>query len=296
VTSLLIDFANPNILYAATSGNVCELLGSNLHKSTDGGATWSDNSPVDRTDCGDGPLMAMDPSDPNTLYLQFGDDYDGYSLRKSTDGGATWGFTGLEGLNGLSALGIDPTTPATLYAATDSTSAEGSSVVGGLQKSTDGGATWNVVGLANQDLSLLVIDPIQPNVIYTGVSDYAAGCCFRGLFKSDDSGASWSPINNGLGELLGASVNVNALVLDPDHPDILYLGTSGYGVFESSDGGATWAAFNDGLTFLDVRSLAIVRGASPTLYAGTPGGIFKIVDPGTLGTPIRHREHGAKKY
>jgi hypothetical protein len=43
-------------------------------------------------------------------------------------------------------------------------------------------------------------------------------------------------------------------------------------VFKSSDGGATWAPFNDGLTNLDVRVLAIARG---TVYAGTPGGVFK---------------------
>jgi hypothetical protein len=77
--------------------------------------------------------------------------------------------------------------------------------------------------------------------------------------------------------------------------DSLYLATSGPGVFKSSDGGATWAAFNDGLTFLDVCSLAIVRGALPALYAGTPGGVFKIVDPSKRGTPISHREPGTKE-
>jgi photosystem II stability/assembly factor-like uncharacterized protein len=145
-----------------------------------------------------------------------------------------------------------------------------------VQKSSDGGATWNVAGLANQDVSLLAIDPLHPRVLYAGVSNYAYGCCFQGLFKSADDGASWSPINNGLGDLIDARVNVNALILDPDHPNVLYLGTSGYGVFKSSDGGATWTAFNDGLAFPDVRVLAIVRGASPTVYAGTPGGVFRI--------------------
>lgn len=48
----------------------------------------------------------------------------------------------------------------------------------------------------------------------------------------------------------------------------------------SLDGGATWAPFNDGLTYLDVRTLAITRGPSPTVYAGTPGGVFKVVEDG----------------
>ena len=109
------------------------------------------------------------------------------------------------------------------------------------------------------------------------------------MYKSTDSGASWSPINRGLDEIVAAHAPVNALVLDPDRPNILYLATSGYGVLKSSDGGTTWAAFNDGLTILDVRSLALVRpgrklrrsgrlGALDpgTLYAGTPGGVFKL--------------------
>ena len=234
-----------------------------------------------------------DPTDPNILYLQYGNDYDSYGLCKTNDGGANWDQTGLGGLNGLNALVIDPTTPATLYAATNSTSGPTSecalmdcSVIGGVQQSTDGGATWNFVGLANQDVSLLAIDPLQPNVLYAVVTSNP-----RGLFKSTDSGASWSPINNGLGDFI-----VNALIVDPDQTNVLYLATSGYGVFKSSDGGATWAQFNDGLTFLDVRSLAIVRGASPAVYAGTPGGVFRLVDRRELGTQIRHREQDAKKY
>jgi photosystem II stability/assembly factor-like uncharacterized protein len=235
-----------------------------------GGSAHSIN-PIN-SGCSTDGLLAMDPTEPNTLYLQYGDDYDGYQLRKSTDGGASWRFTGLRNLNALNALVIDPSTPATLYAATGSTSPEGDSVIGGVQQSTDGGATWNVVGLANKDVSLLAIDPFQPNVLYA----VGTGPDSLSLFKSTDSGASWSRINSGLGDVVNTRAAVNALIADPDHPEVLYLGTSGFGVFKSSDGGATWAASNDGLTFLDARALAIVRGAAPTLYANTPGGVFKI--------------------
>jgi photosystem II stability/assembly factor-like uncharacterized protein len=300
VRSLLIDFMNPAVLYVSLARSVGSFWTATdvyLAKSTDGGATW--NYFTYLTINGNlfvpgyfRELLAMDPTDPSTLYLQNGEDYDGYGLEKTNDGGANWDDTGLSGLNGLNALVIDPTTPATLYAATNSTSPEGSecalmncSVIGGVQQSTDGGATWNFVGLANQDVSLLAIDPLQPNVLYAVVTSNP-----RGLFKSTDSGASWSPINNGLGDLI-----VNAFIVDPDHTNVLYLATSGYGVFKSSDGGATWVPFNDGLTFLDVRSLAIGRGASPAVYAGTPGGVFKIVDSRKRETPIRHSAHDVKR-
>jgi photosystem II stability/assembly factor-like uncharacterized protein len=282
VRSLLIDFTNPAVLYvslARSVGNFWTATDINLLKSTDSGATW--NSSIDANlslspivpFTGDAVgLMAMDPTDPGTLYLKWGNDYDGYALRKTSDDGATWDFTGLQSLNGLNALVIDPTTPATLYAATASTSQLGDSVIGGVQQSADGGATWNVVGLANQDVSLLAIDPLQPNVLYAVVT----GPDSLSLFKSTDSGASWSPINAGLDDVVTTRTTVNALIVDPNHPEVLYLGTSGYGVFKSSDGGATWVAFNNGLTFLDVRALAIVRGAAPAVYASTPAGVFKI--------------------
>jgi hypothetical protein len=101
-----------------------------------------------------------------------------------------------------------------------------------------------------------------------------------GLSKSTDRGANWSPINDGLEGLLQAGVAFNALILDPGHPRTLYAATSGQGVFKSSDGGAAWAPFNDGLTYLDVRVLAIAAGPSATVYAGMPGGVFKIVEDG----------------
>ena len=188
--------------------------------------------------------------------------------------------TGKSGASQVNALVIDSNTPSTLYAATDI----------GVFRSTDGGASFILAGFANMRVLLLAIDPVRSNVLYAATSSnvWSFAPAFQGLYKSTDSGASWSPINQGLDEIAAAHPSVNALLVDADRPNILYLATSGYGVFKSSDGGTTWAAFNDGLTFLDVRSLALVRsgpeahGGRPrapgpsTVYAGTPGGVFRI--------------------
>jgi photosystem II stability/assembly factor-like uncharacterized protein len=291
--SLLVDFTNPNDLYLgiARPGG-CYYADIVLYKSSDGGATWNNGMGSYSMGIGcDGAIdaMAMNPIDSNTLYLPFGDDccFD-FTILKTTDGGAHWqnpNTRGLETSNEANALVIDPKTPGTLYVATDI----------GVYRSTDGGASFLPAGFANTTVVLLAIDPVHSNVLYAATSSnystHAPG--FLGLFKSTDSGASWSPINQGLEDVVAAHLAVNALLLDPDHPTELYLGTSGLGVFKSSDSGATWAPFNDGLTFLDVRSLAIVRrpaapsrGSRPgvpgpnTLYAGTPGGVFKIVEIG----------------
>ena len=103
---------------------------------------------------------------------------------------------------------------------------------------------------------------------------------FRGLFKSTDSGTSWSPINEGLAE-----PGRHRSHPPPPSSSIRIIRTFSVrgdlrqnGVYKTSDGGANWAPFNDGLTNLDVRVLALSAGDSKALYAGTSGGVFQVVE------------------
>jgi photosystem II stability/assembly factor-like uncharacterized protein len=291
VHSMLVNRTNPNILYLGTrrpsgcySGDIL------LFKSTDGGANWSGLEPFQNAGCEIPGILAIDPIDANTLYLPLGDDWVGLTVFKTTDAGERWTSTacpapfdcwGLIPGGEVNAFLIDPNSPATLYAATDV----------GIFRSTDSGASFLPAGFANTTVLLLAIDPVHSNVLYGATSSnlYPQPPGFLGLYKSADSGATWSPINQGLDQIVAAHPAVNALLVDPDVPNILYLATSGYGIFKSSDGGATWAGLNDGLTFLDVSSLTLVRPgrrvrrgngvraiAPATLYAGTPGGVFAI--------------------
>jgi hypothetical protein len=92
-------------------------------------------------------------------------------------------------------------------------------------------------------------------------------------------GGKWQAINKGLESVIGSRlITCTALKIDPANSSILYLGTVNSGVFRSVDGGATWSAFNDGLTNLQIRALTVGRGSARTVFAATPGGVFKIVD------------------
>ena len=305
--SMLVDPSNPNVLYVATiRGNGCYYADSLLFKSVDGGVSWDGGiSPV-TSGCilggffgSSAGLKAIDPGDPNTLYLSEADDEDGYwSLLRTTDGGANWKSIGDFPNNlqaGVWALAIDPSAPSTLYAGVDDTpiySDDGSILpgAGGVFKSTDGGATWNSIGLSGAAVTLLVIDPTQPNVLYACTAgDYGASYGFRGLFKSTDFGTTWSSINSGLDSLLANGTNVSTIVIDPGNPNVLYAASRGGGVFKSSDGGSTWAAFSDGLTNLDVRALAVAADSAHTLYAGTSGGFFKAAGTSSSGAVMMSR-------
>src|SRR5437870_5702557 len=77
-------------------------------------------------------------------------------------------------------------------------------------------------------VSCVVIDPIDPAVVY-------AGTLGRGLFKSSNGGLTWS--NTSSGGLNG--LYINSLAIDSLTPSSVYAGTSS-GLFKSADGGANW--------------------------------------------------------
>ena len=284
--------AGPAGLYALTgSSNGCDSSDSLLFGSTDGGANWSNTVSPLNSGCILNAVfpsvhttpIAIDPTNPNILYLGESDDQDGYTaVLKSIDGGADWRapwdwFNGLRG--GVMALAMDPVHSTTLYAGIDDgTAASGpfqaAQDSSGLFKSTDGGASWTNTGLTTSAVSLLAIDPANPQIIYAGVEGhYSQPAGFQGVFKSVDGGKSWLAVNNGLAGLLGSrSIAATALVVDPANSQLLYLGTSSSGVFQSSNGGVDWSPLNDGLANLQIRALAVVPGA---VYAATSGGVFK---------------------
>src|SRR5436189_276047 len=136
------------------------------------------------------------------------------SSRAAEGGINSW--TSTNGPNGgpIGALAIDPVTPATLYAGTDSN---------GVFKSTNGGGSWSAVntGLtdnnASRNVAALTIAPQIPTTLYAGTGG--------GLFKSTNGGGNWSALNSGLGGLLA---------IDPQRPATLYA-TGGGGVFKSTN-------------------------------------------------------------
>ena len=168
----------------------------------------------------------------------------------------TWVPLGPEGVQ-VNALGIDPSSPMTVYVATSV----------GIFRSTEGGANWEAinVGLTILDARALAIDPANPMNIY-------AGTFGGGAPRSSNGGDSWQ-------ESSLAPKAVQALAIDPDDPMTLYAGTFTSGIFKSSSGGVDWDMV-DATRF--VLALAIDPGQTTTVYAGTsfPTGVLKTTDGG----------------
>jgi photosystem II stability/assembly factor-like uncharacterized protein len=284
VSALAIDPGNASIVFAGTYGGV--------FKSISGGPWSALNSGL--TNLGVNAL-ALDPSNPTNLLTGTG-----VGIFRSTSAGASWSAAnkGLRGVN-VSSLAVNPGN-ANVYAGTDGATSSSSNNGGswapndfyplafdhhnpnivfarltgrdGLFRSADGGATWSIAnsGLENNSVSGVVIDPRNSDVIYADTNG--------SLFKSMNSGASWSAI----GDLFCPQF----LVIDPNNSQILYAASS-YGcddycstVFKSTDGGVSWARSDTGASFFYLAGLAIDPINTATLYAFEAGNIYKSIDAG----------------
>jgi photosystem II stability/assembly factor-like uncharacterized protein len=222
--------------------------------------------------------LAVDPQDPATVYA--GTDGPVY---KSTDGAASWGVASLlHEPTGVSALAVDPQDSATVYAITtnDATGHDGRSIRirSRVFKSTDGGSAWptevvvqavKVLGARGAVIDRavhnpsLVIDPLDPEVLYAGG---------LGVTKSFDGGMTWR--SSGLPRR-----PVPALAVDPEKAGIVYAGTDA-GLFKSTDAGASWQPLHGPLDGVRVETVAIDTEHNRTLYAGTERGVFWSADGG----------------
>lgn len=144
---------------------------------------------------------------------------------------------------------------------------------------------WRGPGNVGGRLRSIVIHPTNPQIMW-------AGSVGGGIWKTENGGASWRPLDDFMTNLAVAT-----LVIDPKNPNILYAGTGegfysgdvlrGAGVFKSTDGGANWNQLSSTATpdFQWVNRLAISPSNSQVLLAATRTGIWRSSDGGATWTP-----------
>ena len=133
----------------------------------------------------------------------------------------------------VTALAVDPTNPAVVYAG---------SADGGVWKTTNGTssmATWTPLTDSQVTLAIgaVALDPNSPGTIYagTGEPNRCQDCLpSQGVLKSVDGGAHWNL-------LAGSPQNrTSAVVVDRSNSNRVLVATT-RGLFTSSDGGASWS-------------------------------------------------------
>jgi photosystem II stability/assembly factor-like uncharacterized protein len=245
----------------------------NVIRSTDGGATWADRTPPHAAPLS-GRGIAVDPGDSNTVIAVFGGDFGGGEVWVSTDGGDLWtdrsaGLPGnplnavvydgtrllvgggllfgsqFVGLYESSDLGVtwtplhdqtwpvlvvediavDPSDSARIFVAIDG---------GGVNRTTDGGVTWQIgIGGTRTFAGRSIrFRPGNSQELFLGTSSLA-------VFHSTDDGDTFVQSSQGISELNLFSIDANPL--EPLQLAVAFQGLNDGGVFSSTDGGATWS-------------------------------------------------------
>ncbi|HEY4230234.1 MAG TPA: hypothetical protein VGO79_08675, partial [Thermoanaerobaculia bacterium] len=144
---------------------------------------------------------------------------------------------------------------------------------------------WSVAGPPGGTAYCLAEDPSTES-LYAGTDD--------GVLAGRREGESWRKANAGL-----AGLRVQAIAIDPVHPQTLYagvvtpLGVPSAGIFKSGDAGGHWAQIIDGLVDpttgvspLDVSAIAIDPANPSVIVIGTSlSEIFRSTDGGETWTP-----------
>lgn len=306
ITGIAIDETNSNhIIIGANTGGVW--------RSIDAGATW--------TPMGDYfsnlyvYSVAIDPMDSDTYY--FGSNSG--RIYKSTDAGATWNLLGVTGTSIVNKILLHPTDANLMFATSQNSGIYSSTDAGanwtkvipqdnrgydvefkpgdtntvyasglGFYVSTDGGVSFNSISGFENEPKMIGVSPDDATVVYVVEAN---GGSFGGLYKSSNSGTSFTELNHDGRNYFGydtagfdpggqAPRDMDVAV-NPENIDEVHI--AGILTWRSLDGGenftctADWvpgsaASAGIGYCHADVDIL-LFNGT--TLFAGTDGGIFK---------------------
>jgi hypothetical protein len=245
-----IDRVNPNYMYG-------ELYYGSHYRSTNTGSSFTaKNTGITDTGKWDTPTW-MDFSNPAIIWTAHTN-----KIYRTTDRMNTWvDMNSPTGLNGGRNIHQCQDVPSML-------------VVLGANRiwvTTDTGATWvNKTGTMNTGsaLSDVYVHPHDPNTFVVTIKTYNG--LVHQVYKTTNMGSSWTAIDTGL-----PNEPVNAIEMDPSHPERYFIGTD-LGVYYSSDAGTSWVPFNTGLPHVVVDDLRLHNDAR-ILRAGTHGrGLWEV--------------------
>jgi photosystem II stability/assembly factor-like uncharacterized protein len=180
--------------------------------------------------------------------------------------------------------------------------------LGGLLRSSDGGATWQEIFSDKpvSSIGAIAVAPSNPKIVYIGTgepnlrSDIAFG---DGVWRSDDGGDTWKHAG------LDGTGQIAAVTVDPADPNIVFVAAVGdpyragpeRGVYKTSDGGATWRRVLSAGDEVGASSVVMQPGDPHTLFAGlwrasrspymltsggAGGGLFESTDDGEHWTRL----------
>ena len=238
----------PNVFYIGVNNG-------GVWKTTDYGRTW--NPIFDDQPTGSIGDIVVAPSDPNVIYVGSGEGLQrpdlsvGNGMYKSIDAGKTWSHLGLENVQQIGGLAIDPKNENRVFVAALG-HPYGPNTERGIYRTFDGGKTWKNVLFKDENTGAVqvTIDPKNSDIIYADMwagrqgpwENGAWNGKESGLFKSADGGETWKKLTKGL-PTTEQGLGRIGFGISPSDPNRLYAtvdaGKYG-GLYRSNDAGESW--------------------------------------------------------
>lgn len=193
---------------------------------------------------------------PNIMYAAFATG----GFWKTEDAGSSWiPLFDKQGTQAIGNFALAPSNPDIIYLGTGEANIFRASLAGmGVYKSTDGGKSWQHLGLENTGtIARIIVHPQNPDIVYVASSgnewSYNSE---RGVYQSTNGGKSWKKIL-----YVDEKTGCIDLVIDPSDANTLYASMwnrirkrwsdpvpeDGDYIYKSTDGGKTWRIINKGL-------------------------------------------------
>jgi photosystem II stability/assembly factor-like uncharacterized protein len=266
--------------------------GDGVYRSTDGGHTWTNVGLKESRAIG---RIVVDPKKPEVAYVAASGDLwkDGgeRGLFKTTDGGKTWKLVlhapaPHDAQTGCCDVVLDPANSQIVYAAlyarrrtawsfSSGPQVTGGADVGGIFKSTNGGASWKKLGggLPPQTGRIgLAVCESKPKILMAVVQSYEGGSSALtdlrsksgGVFRSEDGGEKWTRMS----AIDPRPLYFSQIRIDPDNDQRVYL--LEFALLVSDDGGRNFREDLSEKVHPDCHAFVIQPGTLPPATPSKP--------------------------
>jgi len=223
--------------------------------------------------------ITVSPTDRSTWYIAVGSG----GLWKTTNRGITWKpiFDDQPSYS-IGTVTLDPNNQEIVWVGTgENVSGRHVAWGDGVYRSTNGGATWQQMGLEKSEhIGKILVNPRDSNIVFVAAEGplWASGGQ-RGVYKTKDGGKTWQLVLK-----IDANTGVTDIEFDPSNPDVIYAaayqrrrhtwsllaGGPKSGIYKSSDNGESWRQTKTGLPKGDMGKIGLaVTPANPEVVYAT---------------------------